>query len=118
MEQESASATERSQLLGSRSPSRVGTPVYVNVYDMAPDINKKTYWLGLGIFHSGVEIVGQGVLIHSFSVSSVWGFHIHFSAPEFAFGGHAYDFTGVITVLPKRSPQVQFRFGFSARAVS
>jgi hypothetical protein len=33
------------------------TPVYLNVYDLAP-MNGYTYWAGLGIFHSGVE--GQG----------------------------------------------------------
>lgn len=29
-------------------------PVYLNVYDLTP-INGYAYWLGLGIYHSGVE---------------------------------------------------------------
>ena len=29
-------------------------PVYLNVYDLTP-INGYAYWLGLGVYHSGVE---------------------------------------------------------------
>ena len=29
-------------------------PVYLNVYDLTP-INGYAYWLGLGIYHSGVQ---------------------------------------------------------------
>ena len=36
-------------------------PVYLNVYDMAPDLNKKLSWVGLGVFHSGIEVCGKGV---------------------------------------------------------
>lgn len=34
------------------SPGR--TPVYLNVYDLTP-MNGYVYWVGLGVFHSGVE---------------------------------------------------------------
>lgn len=30
------------------------TPIYLNVYDISP-INKYLYWLGLGIYHSGIQ---------------------------------------------------------------
>jgi deubiquitinase DESI2 len=30
------------------------TPVYLNVYDFTP-MNGYMYWVGLGIYHSGVE---------------------------------------------------------------
>lgn len=29
-------------------------PVYLNVYDITP-INGYAYWLGLGVYHSGVQ---------------------------------------------------------------
>ncbi len=32
-------------------------PVIINVYDLAPH-NTWTYWCGVGIFHSGVEVYG------------------------------------------------------------
>lgn len=30
------------------------TTIYLNVYDISP-INKYLYWLGLGIYHSGIQ---------------------------------------------------------------
>lgn len=47
---------------------KVGSvPVYLNVYDLTP-INGYAYWLGLGIYHSGV----QGTLLFLFlSVSGL-----------------------------------------------
>ena len=33
------------------------TPVYLNVYDLTP-MNGYAYWVGLGIFHSVVEVHG------------------------------------------------------------
>ena len=35
-------------------------PVYLNVYDLTP-MNGYAYWLGLGVYHSGVQ--GKGFLI-------------------------------------------------------
>lgn len=32
-------------------------PVVLNIYDLAPQ-NNWTYWCGVGIFHSGVEVYG------------------------------------------------------------
>ncbi|KAG0198274.1 hypothetical protein BGX28_008275 [Mortierella sp. GBA30] len=60
------------------------TPVYVNVYDMIPasTITSIGYYMGLGVFHSGVEILDK----------------------EFNFGGHEYNFTGVFCVEPRVGP--------------
>lgn len=56
-------------------------PVYLNVYDLIEQ-NYYTYWLGVGIFHSGVEVHGI----------------------EYAFGGHEYDAPGVFATNPREAP--------------
>ncbi|KAG0039826.1 hypothetical protein BGZ82_006527 [Podila clonocystis] len=60
------------------------TPVYVNVYDMIPSnaLTSLGYFMGIGVFHSGVEILDK----------------------EFCFGGHEYNFTGVFCVEPRVGP--------------
>lgn len=50
--------------------SRPRTKVLLHVYDLVD--NAWTYWCGVGIFHSGVEIYGV----------------------EYAYGGHEYDAPG------------------------
>ncbi|CAG8449946.1 3263_t:CDS:10 [Ambispora leptoticha] len=65
-------------------------PVYVNVYDMLPKgkVADFGYRLGVGIFHSGVEVLGR----------------------EYNFGGHVYDYTGVFVMRPKAGfPNVTFK---------
>uniref|UniRef100_A0A1B0D5D7 Uncharacterized protein n=1 Tax=Phlebotomus papatasi TaxID=29031 RepID=A0A1B0D5D7_PHLPP len=64
-------------------------PVILNVYDMYW-INEYTTSLGLGVFHSGVEIFGT----------------------EFAYGGHPFPFTGVFEIQPRDHDELgdQFRF--------
>ena len=57
-------------------------PVYLNVYDLTTDLNAWTYWAGVGIFHSGVEVYGV----------------------EYAFGGHEYDAPGVFATNPREAP--------------
>eukprot|EP00741_Cyanophora_paradoxa_P020814 tig00021312_g20093.t1 len=68
------------------SSQRRKIPVYLNVYDLAK-INEYTSTIGLGIFHSGVEVLGK----------------------EYSFGGHEYSFTGVFDVPPRHAPQAIFR---------
>ncbi|GLT76846.1 hypothetical protein SLA2020_484810 [Shorea laevis] len=62
------------------------TPVYLNVYDLTP-INGYAYWVGLGIYHSGVQVNGV----------------------EYGFGAHEYATTGVFEVEPKQCPGFRFR---------
>ncbi|KAL2925455.1 hypothetical protein RDABS01_001346 [Bienertia sinuspersici] len=61
-------------------------PVYLNVYDLTP-INGYAYWLGLGVYHSGVQVHGV----------------------EYAFGAHDHATTGVFEVEPKQCPGFTFR---------
>ncbi|OZJ05997.1 hypothetical protein BZG36_01153 [Bifiguratus adelaidae] len=61
-----------------------GHEVRLNVYDMIPPnwVTNAGYWMGLGIYHSGLEVCDK----------------------EFCFGGHEQDFTGVFAVEPKEGP--------------
>ncbi|KAF7830336.1 deSI-like protein [Senna tora] len=61
-------------------------PVYLNVYDLTP-INGYAYWLGLGVYHSGVQVHGV----------------------EYAFGAHDRPTTGIFEVEPRRCPGFTFR---------
>lgn len=60
--------------------------LYLNVYDLTP-INNYLYWVGLGIFHSGIEVHGA----------------------EFGFGAHEFSSSGVFEVEPKSCPGFIFR---------
>lgn len=74
---------ERQRLAGGgpRSHERRQTPVYLNVYDLLQQ-NDYTYWCGIGVFHSGVEVFGV----------------------EYAFGGHEFDTPGVFATNPREAP--------------
>ncbi|KAG0582829.1 hypothetical protein KC19_3G089400 [Ceratodon purpureus] len=61
-------------------------PIYLNVYDLTP-MNGYVYWVGLGIFHSGIEC----------------------HKAEYAFGAHDYPTSGVFEVEPKHCPGFTFR---------
>mmetsp|Transcript_20781 Transcript_20781/g.34251 ORF Transcript_20781/g.34251 Transcript_20781/m.34251 type:complete len:245 (+) Transcript_20781:141-875(+) len=61
-------------------------PVHVNVYDLAK-LNEYLFYLNMGVFHSGVEVLGR----------------------EFSFGGHDFAFSGVFEVIPRKAPAAIFR---------
>ncbi|PHU15255.1 hypothetical protein BC332_16460 [Capsicum chinense] len=61
-------------------------PVYLNVYDLTP-MNGYAYWLGLGVYHSGVQVHGV----------------------EYAFGAHEYPTTGIFEGEPKKCEGFIFR---------
>ncbi|CAG8544344.1 11313_t:CDS:2 [Paraglomus brasilianum] len=60
------------------------TAVYLNVYDMLPGsaVTAIGYWMGFGVFHTGVEVLGV----------------------EYNFGGHDYDASGVFRMKPRLGP--------------
>ncbi|XP_038885545.1 deSI-like protein At4g17486 [Benincasa hispida] len=69
------------------SRKKIGAvPVYLNVYDLTP-INGYAYWLGLGVYHSGVQVHGV----------------------EYAFGAHEHATTGIFEVEPKQCPGFTYR---------
>lgn len=63
-------------------------PVFLNVYDISP-LNGYAYWLGLGVYHSGVQVHGV----------------------EYAFGAHEYPSTGIFEGAPKKCEGFTFRKG-------
>lgn len=60
--------------------------MHLNVYDLTP-INGYAYWLGLGVYHSGLQVHGV----------------------EYAFGAHEHPTTGIFEVEPKQCPGFTFR---------
>ncbi|XP_020872819.1 deSI-like protein At4g17486 [Arabidopsis lyrata subsp. lyrata] len=61
-------------------------PVYLNVYDLTP-MNVYGYWLGIGIYHSGLEVHGV----------------------EYGYGAHEHSSSGIFEVEPKKCPGFTFR---------
>ncbi|XP_052157537.1 deSI-like protein At4g17486 [Oryza glaberrima] len=71
---------------GALSASSSSSPVYLNVYDVTP-ANGYARWLGLGVYHSGVQVHGV----------------------EYAYGAHDGAGSGIFEVAPRRCPGYAFR---------
>ena len=66
-----------------------GQPVILNVYDMFWT-NEYTTNVGLGVYHSGLEVYGR----------------------EYAYGGHPFPFSGVFDIRPRSAEELGEQFKF------
>lgn len=71
--------------------------------------------MGLGVYHSGVEIYGVGqyhhnlILFLNFSIIQISFF---FYLLEYAYGGHSLPISGIFEIAPRDADELgeQFRF--------
>ncbi|KAG1335309.1 putative deSI-like protein [Cocos nucifera] len=70
----------------SRKRTTRTVPMYLNVYDLIP-INVYDYWLGLDVYHSGVQVHGV----------------------EYTYGVHEHTTTGIFAAEPRHYPGFVFR---------
>ncbi|KAG6476538.1 hypothetical protein ZIOFF_065780 [Zingiber officinale] len=104
------------------------THLYLNIYDISP-VNKYLYYLGLGIFHSGLKVCLQWLSVRfnsiRYSMSTICLviiarvdcliilllFLCEAHGMEYGFGAHDFSMSGVFEVEPKSCPG--FIFGRS-----
>ncbi|KAK8520431.1 hypothetical protein V6N13_031118 [Hibiscus sabdariffa] len=71
------------------------TKVVLHVYDLT-HINNVSYWFGLGVYHSGIEVHGK----------------------EYGFGSHEFPVSGVFEVEPKNCPGFAYRRSIPLGSIS
>ncbi|XP_066378212.1 deSI-like protein At4g17486 [Miscanthus floridulus] len=79
-------AARQQQQRGAGEAASASSPVFLNVYDVTP-ANGYARWLGLGVYHSGVQVHGV----------------------EYAYGAHDGASSGIFEVVPRRCPGYTFR---------
>ncbi|CAI8587246.1 unnamed protein product [Vicia faba] len=79
-------STSQSQRENTNNKNNNTTNVVLNVYDLTP-LNNYLYWLGFGIFHSGIQVHGK----------------------EYGFGAHDFPSSGVFEVEPRKCPGFMYR---------
>jgi hypothetical protein len=59
-------------------------PVILHIYSISDRVNRFSLMLGLGLYHTAVEVYGQ----------------------EHSFVGHPYKFTGIVSTIPKTAAYI------------
>ncbi|KAK2527034.1 hypothetical protein Q9966_010494 [Columba livia] len=99
--------------------------VILNVYDMYW-MNEYTSSLGIGVFHSGIEVYGRALDPCDLPVSEVCCFPLlsyavfvksELSLSEFAYGGHPYPFSGIFEISPGNASELGETFKFKEAVV-